>query len=255
MRKNYLVSYVAILSFLLSASWAHAHMFWLNVNYDTPKAGEPVQVEIGFGHKFPQDEEIKTARLGPVRAVGPDGRAVALKKLSPITYELVPKADGVYVITAQLVPGFVTRTPRGMKMQTKKGVPDANYCFRFDMAAKTLVNVGKPKSGFDRRGHSTLEIMPLKNLNSLKVGETLPVKVMFQGKPLAGAEVKFTHDGWSDPDKPFAILGKTNTRGEIQVKPDKPGRWLLIASHKTPYANPEECDENFYGASLTWRVR
>ena len=255
MRKNYLISYAAILSFLLSASWAQAHMFWLNVSHDTPKAGKPVQVEIGFGHKFPQGEEIKAERLGPVKALGPDGQEVTLKKLSPTTYELVPGADGVYVISAQLAPGFVTRTPQGMKMQSKKGVPDANYCFRFDMAAKTLVNVGKPKPGFARRAQNTLEIIPLKNLNRLKVGETLPVKVMFQGKPLAGAEIKFTHDGWSNPDKPFAILGKTDAQGEIQVKPDKPGRWLLISSHKTPYDNPEECDDNFYSASLTWRVR
>src|SRR4030042_1740365 len=136
MRKNYLVSYAAILSFLLSASWAHAHMFWLNVNHDTPTAGKPVPVEIGFGHKFPKDEEIKAERLGPVKALGPDGQEVTLKKLSPTTYELVPGADGVYVISAQLAPGFVTRTPQGMKMQSKKGVAHANYCFRFDMDAK-----------------------------------------------------------------------------------------------------------------------
>jgi uncharacterized GH25 family protein len=255
MKKTWFFLTLALTAVLVFPISSQAHMFWLLTDRDTPKVNEAVQVEIGFGHKFPRDEEIKAERLGSIKCVGPDGREVALKKISPIRYELVPSQKGVYVIAAQVVPGFVTRTPKGMKMGKKKEVPDANLCFRFDMAGKTLVNVGAQKQGFDRRAPSTLEIMPRKNLNNLKVGKTLPVRVIFQGKPLAGAEIKFTHDGWSDPKTPFAILGKTDAKGEIQVKLDKPGRWLLVASHKTPYNNPEECDENFYSASLTWRVR
>jgi len=255
MQKIWISLTLALAAVLVLPMSSQAHMFWLLTDKDAPKVNEPVQVEIGFGHKFPKDEEIKAERLGPVKAIGPDGQEVALKKLSTATYELTPSAAGVYAISAQMIPGFVTRTPQGMKMGTKKGVPDANFCFRFDMAGKTLVNVGEQKQGFDRSVQSTLEIMPLKNPHALKVGENLPVKVTFQGKPLAGTEIKFTHDGWHDPDKPFATLGKTDAQGEIQVKLDKPGRWLLIASHKTPYDKPDECDENFFSASLTWRVR
>ncbi|MFZ5448975.1 MAG: DUF4198 domain-containing protein [Thermodesulfobacteriota bacterium] len=255
MKKIWIILTLVLAAVLVLPMSSQAHMFWLLTDKDSPKVNETVQVEIGFGHKFPKDEEIKAERLGPVKAVGPDGQEVTLKKLSTTTYELTPSTPGIYLISAQLVPGFVTRTPQGMKMQTKKGVPDANFCFRFDMAGKTLVNVGEVKQGYDRSAQSTLEIMPLKAPHTLKTGETLPVKVTFQGKPVAGAEIKFTHDDWSDPDKPFATLGKTDAQGEIQVKLDKPGRWLLVASHKTPYDKPDECDENFFSASLTWRVK
>lgn len=255
MRKKSLIFAVTVLTFLLSVSWAQAHMFWLNVNHFNAKVGEPVQVDIGFGHKFPQDEEIKGERLAFIKAVAPDGKQVALKKISTSRYEFVPQAPGVYVISTQMVPGFVTRTRKGMKLGSKKGVPDANFCFHFEMAAKTLLSVGNPKQGFERRTRSTLEIIPLKRLNTLKTGDTLPVKVMFQGKALKGAEVRFTHDGWPDPNKPFATLGKTDTQGKIQVKLDKAGRWLLTASHKTQYSDPEECDENLYSSSLTYLVR
>lgn len=254
MRKTWYFLTLALTAVLIFPLSSQAHMFWLLADQDNPKVNQPVQVEIGFGHKFPKDEEIKAERLSSVKAVGPDGQEVALKKISTTRYELVPSQKGVYVIAAQMAPGFVTRTPKGMKMGTKKEVPDANLCFRFDFAGKTLVNVDAPKQGFDRLAQSALEIVPLKNLDALKVGETLPVKVLFQGKPLAGAKIEFTHEG-ADPQNPFAVLGKTDAQGEIQVKLDKPGRWLLDASHKTPYSNPEECDENFYRASLTWRVR
>jgi uncharacterized GH25 family protein len=255
MKKCWLVLTLALTAALVLPLSSQAHMLWLLTDKEAPKVNKPVQVEIGFGHKFPKDEEIKAERLGPVKAIGPNGQELALKKLSATAYGFTPPAAGVYVITAQLVPGFVCRTAKGMKMGTKKEFPEANVCFRFDMGGKTLVNVGNSKQGFDRCVAKTLEILPLKNPATLKVGATLPVKVMFKGKPLAGAEIKYTHDGWSDPNKPFGTLGKTNAQGEIQVKLDKPGRWLLIASHKTPYDKPQVCDENFFSTSLTCRVR
>ncbi|OPX20852.1 MAG: hypothetical protein BZ151_01680 [Desulfobacca sp. 4484_104] len=253
MNKSWIILALALTLILPISS--QAHMIWLLTDQDVVQVKQPVKIEIGWGHKFPKDEEIKAERLGAVKAVGPEGREVALKKISSSQYELVPPATGVYLISAQLVPGFATRTPQGMKMQSKKGVPDANYCFRFDMAAKTLVNVGNAQPGAERLVQSSLEIVPLKNPVAVKVGDTLPVRVMFQGKPQAGVKVEYTHENWADPQKPLATLGQTNDQGEIQVKVDQPGQWLLLASHKTPYAEPEECDDNFYRATLTWRVR
>jgi len=255
MKKNYIVIYCTVFIFLLFASWAQAHMFWLLADKDAPKVNEPVQVEIGFGHKFPKDEEIKEERLGAVKALGPGGQELALKKISTTRYEFVPPKKGVYLLSAQMAQGFVTRTPQGMKMQNKKGVADANFCFHFDMAAKTFVNVGGQKQGFDQSAQTVLEIVPLQDPRTLKPGARLPLQVRFQGKPLAGSEVKFTHDNWPDPQKPFATIGKTDFQGKIQVKIDKPGKWLIMAGHKTPYAPQEECDENFYSASLTLTVR
>jgi uncharacterized GH25 family protein len=253
MKRKWIIFTLALV--LLFPLTSQAHMFWLLTDKDAPKVNEPVQVEIGFGHKFPQVEQLKEERLDTVKVLGADGRELPLKKISTTRYEFVPPAAGVYLISAQLVPGFVTRTPQGMKMQNKKGIADANFCFHFDMAAKTFVNVGGQKRGFGQSARSTLEIVPLKDPRTLKAGASLPVQVKFQGKALAGAEVKFTHDHWPDPQKPFVIVGKTDAQGKIQVKLDKPGRWLLMAGHKTPYAPQEECDENFYAASLTFTVR
>jgi uncharacterized GH25 family protein len=255
MKKPSLVILVAVFCFLLSASWAQAHMLWLIPDKDAPQVNEAIQVEVCFGHKFPKDEELKEGRLGFIKAVGPDGQEVALKKISTATYAFTPPSAGAYLISAKLAPGFVTRTAQGMKMQTKKGLPDAKNCFHFDMGGKTIVNVGGQTQGFDRSSRSALEIVPLKNVNDLKIGETLPVRIIFQGKPLAGAEVTLTFETWADPKNPFALRGKTDDKGEFLVKLDKPGRWLLVASHKTPYDNQEECDENLFSTSLTWRVR
>lgn len=243
---------------VLAGVWpvqAEAHIFWLLADQAIPAVGKPVQVEIGFGHKFPKDEEIKAERLQFIKVVGQGSKEVPLKKISPIRYEFIPPAAGTYVVAAQMLPGFVTRTPQGMKMQTKKGVPDANLCFRFDFATKTLVSVGADPQGFDQSVNSSLEVRPQKNPGVLKVGDGFPVKVIFQGKPLADAEVKVTNDTWNDPKDPFALKGKTDAQGDFLLQLDKPGRWLIIASHKTPYHDLAECDENMYQGSLTFQVR
>jgi len=233
---------------------SEAHFFWLLSDQASSEVGKPVQVEIGFGHKFPKDEEIKPERLQFIKVLGPGGQEVPLKKDSAVRYKFIPPTAGTYVVLAQMLPGFVTRTPQGMKMQNKKGIPDANLCFRFDFATKTLVSAGKNPEGFDQSVKSTLEVIPLKDPGSLKAGDELPVKVIFQGKPLSGAEIKVTNDKWNDPKEPFALKAKTDAQGELRLKLDKPGRWLIIASHKTPYHDLTECDDNMYQGSLTFGV-
>jgi uncharacterized GH25 family protein len=247
-----------ILLLVLALVWptnTGAHIFWLLSDNANPEVGKPVLVEIGFGHKFPKDEDLKAERLQSIKVFAPGGRELPLKKISTIQHEFTPPASGTYVIAAQMLPGFVTRTPQGMKMQNKKGVPDANLCFRFDFATKTLVSAGGNPQGFDQSTKSTLEVLPLKAPGALKVGDDLPVKVIFQDQPLADAEIKMTNDQWNDPQEPFALKAKTDAQGEFKLKLDKPGKWLVIASHKTPYHDLSECDDNLYQGSLTFEVK
>ncbi len=248
--KKVLLAVFALLTFALPLP-VQAHLFWLLPEPAVSPSGQPVQVEIGFGHKFPKDEELKAERLEFFKVLGPDGKEVPIKQVSPVRYEFNPAQVGTYLVVAAMKPGFVSRTPEGMKMANKKEAPNATNCFRFDFAAKTLVNVGSGAMGFDRPVQSSLEIVPLKSPTNLKVGEELPVQVLFQGKPLPEVEVKATHDQWQDPNDLFAVKGKTDAQGKYTLKIDKPGRWLLAVNHKTPYPDPAEADDNFYLGSLT----
>lgn len=240
---------------LLFPATSQAHIFWLLPEAAVSEVGKPVRVGIGFGHKFPKDEEIKAERLQFIKVLGPDGKEVPVTKVSAAQYEFTPAAPGAYAVVTQMLPGFVSRTKDGMKMQTKREVPDANLCFRFDFAAKTLVTTGNVAQGFDQSVKSSLEVMPLKAPGSLKVGEEFPFRVLFQGKPLAGADISVTHDNWQDPKELFALKAKTDAQGEFRLQPDKPGRWLIIANHTTPYHDLAECDENKYLGSLTVEVK
>ncbi|MEW6387988.1 MAG: DUF4198 domain-containing protein [Thermodesulfobacteriota bacterium] len=255
MRQKLLLVFAVALALIWTGSQARAHVLWLLVEQSSPKVGKPVKVDIGWGHKFPKDEDIKEGRLGAIKALGPDGQEFPLKKISTTQYEFTPPKAGVYVVSAQVVPGFLSKTAEGFKLQKKTEVPGAVSCFHFDMSTKTVLNVGGPRQGFDRSVRTALEIVPRKNPNTLKAGDTLPVKVYFEGAPLAGAEVKAAQEKPADSKKPFFLVGKTNAQGEVQVKLDQPGKWLLVTFHKTPYQPAAECDDNRYTASLTFIVR
>lgn len=252
--KKILLTCIALVVFSLPVT-AQAHLFWLIPEPAVSETGKPVQVEIGFGHKFPKDEELKAERLQFFKVIGPDGKELPLKQLSAVRSEFIPTMNGTYLVVAQMRPGFVSRTPEGMKMASKKEAPTASNCFRFDFAAKTLVTIGPTAPGFDRSGPASVEIIPLTSPAALKVGEELPVRVLFQGKPLANVEIKATHDRWQDLKEMFAVTGKTDAQGEYRLKLATPGQWLVAVYHKTPYHDLAECDENLYLGSLMVAVK
>lgn len=244
----------AVLVGLLAAHQAQAHMFWLVADRDTPAPGQTVQVEVGWGHKFPRDEEIKAERLASVKVMDAQGRELSLTQVSPTLYEFVPSQAGVYLVLAQVAPDFLSKTPEGFKLQSKQDLPEALFCFRFDMTAKTVLTTGPTAEGFDRNLGAPLEIIPLSNPAALATGQTLALRVMFQGEPLPDAEVKVIPATSASPAAAVAAA-KTDARGEARTTLHQPGRWLFHVTHKTPYAPPEECDEHSYSSSLTVNVR
>ena len=101
-------------------------------------------------------------------------------------------------------------------------------------------------------GHK-LEIIPLKDPSNLREGDYMPIKVIFEGKPLR-APVAATYAGFST-DKAIAYATKTNKEGMAKIKIIKSGIWLVIVKHKVPYPDPAECDTISCSSALTFEVK
>jgi len=253
------------LMFVCVTSTANGHMFWLNASNYSPKAGETVWLEIGFGHQFPRDELIKEGRVEQVYALGPSGKELNVQKIFPSFYQFTPPTEGAYQIIATMKPGFVSKTTDGRKLGSKKDHSNAVDCFAFRMTAKALISVGPSKGGPSKESKKPLEILALKNPVNLKVGQTLPLKVMFNGRPLAGAEVKAAHTGHTTHKKDqhahtghgkgmhqhWAQEAESNSEGIVQIILTFKGPWMFTTSHKTPYPDKNECDDYSYRTSLT----
>jgi len=93
--------------------------------------------------------------------------------------------------------------------------------------AKTYVRVGEPsedRSWAEPLGLA-LEMVPEKDPTRLKAGETLPLRVFWEGKPIPGLSV-----GSVGAAPGHGSLQKTDTEGRVSVLLDRPGSWLLRAT-------------------------
>ena len=108
---------------------------------------------------------------------------------------------------------------------------------RFDLAAAT------------RPVGQELEIVPLANPNTVAAGKLLPLQVLYQGKPLAGATVVATADTVINQDTDAMMdhreingySAKTDAQGRVNFLPLVEGQWKVKVVHKAPFADPKVC--------------
>jgi nickel transport protein len=102
-------------------------------------------------------------------------------------------------------------------------------------------------------GHD-LEIVPLSDPDRTKPGQNLRVKVLFRGKPLAGAEVERGDGITAVPEKDIPRF-KTDDEGVASVPIVGTGAHLLVIDHKvTPSAVPDQANSDLFNATLWFEV-
>ncbi len=251
MKKLNLIITLGILITCIVTS-AQAHMLWLNASNYAPKPGETVWIEIGWGHKYPRDQVMTEGRLERLYVIDAKGQELSVKKIFPSFYKFTPLTKGVCQIVGKLNPVFISKTTEGRKLGNKKSVSDVVSCTQYIMNAKAMIEVGGDKEGFSRQSTELLEILPLKDPGSLAVGDTLPVKIMFKGKPLAGTKLQCTYTGYeADKEKHWAVEKESDSKGIVRVKLNSKGQWLFNTNHKAPYPDKSEADEYSYRTCLT----
>ena len=238
---------------------AHAHFMWLNAHDYTPKANQTARFTVGWGHAFynPVGDILEGSdMLGGISMIDLQGKTIAIKPVNSFQYESERQLpQGTYLALVNRKEGFSTKTVDGYKHQSRKGLKNVIHSRYTGMYGKAIINVGKPAdtpSIFKPVGDA-LEIVPLVNPASLKVGDYFRFKLLYQGKPVA-EYINATYVGFSQ-DNVWAYSTRTGSNGEGEVKMLQSGVWVLKANHKAPYPKPEEADEYSYTTSLTFEVR
>jgi uncharacterized GH25 family protein len=219
---------------------ASAHNLWLNPGDYYPQVGTTVDIGIGWGHTYPadrNDQEVKEDRVQEISAVDPDGLTTALTRVSPALYKLSVDKPGAYLVTAKIKSGCFTMTAEGRKWGDKKAVADPIKCVNYHIEAKTVILAGESNGNLGFATGQPLEVIPLSDLNSLKNGGKLDIKVLFQGSPLPNATVRATYAG-------FAVPGSAH-----HASSQKSGK-----KAKTHYPDKETCDEYMYNQAFTFQV-
>jgi uncharacterized GH25 family protein len=261
---------IAISTFVSLAGHArvHGHDLWL-IPPESAKRGEPTTIEAHSGMDFPKSEHAPdTAAFVRRIAIEPDGVERAIEaagredKSGLLRFQ--PTKPGTHIIAVETQPKLITLEadqfneylvadglPHIYRLRAKEQSLDQPGRERYSKFPKALLQIGDAQAGDSSRVLGmTLEIVPLANPFQLKVGDTLRVRVLFRGEPLADANLGWDHPGDGEP--PSGTV-RTDSKGEALLPIARTGLMAIRLTHMTRPKTDDYEWESFW-STLTFRI-
>jgi uncharacterized GH25 family protein len=269
-RASRVLSAFLLVLFAISAT---AHDFWIQPNdyWVNPLTAVAFTLQVGHG-PFRQRSPIPLGRIARFGTISIDGSRIDLRDRlqlggqsedghiafsKPGTYVLVMETDARaqshlpairfndYLKVEGLTPALEQRE----RTHRLSADGSENYSRR----AKSLVQVGPPEAASQAQVTQPLglplEIVPEQNPYAVPKPSALPVRVIFEGQPLAGALVKLTnleHD-----EAPFE-MHLTDREGRARFSMPTRGAWLLNVIWTKVLPDTRETDFETVFSSLSF---
>lgn len=231
-----------------------AHDVWLTISGPAARR----HAIVNYGH--PDDRPPALAdKVVDFFAITPKGRNSLLEGLAAASDNGVqvvrskPFDDaGHTLLAARYDNGFWVKTSDGLyRNATRRLIQDAAESIWSGKFAKAITGADAPWQ--QPLGHD-LELVPLTDPAKAKPGETLKVKVVFRGKPLADAEVE-RGDGKTAVAEKDIPRFKTDADGVATIAIARRGPHLLVIDHReSPSATPDQATADLYNATLWFDV-
>ena len=193
-----------------------------------------------YGHRGGELLDLDPAKVKVVRCQRGGAPAVDVRAASTPGPKELRTPSRCDVASAFLDGGFWSLTPDGERNLPRNEVPDAVRSWRSKQFAK-WIDVRSPVAGAVLGDE--LEIVPVGDLSRVHQGDKATFRVLWQGRPVAGAVLAIDH-------KP---IGETDTSGECRVKVRAAEVESVSVTLKRPLGTPE-ADTLLSEASLTFEV-
>jgi len=223
------------------ASASFAHDTWIMCTPPVIESSAPVSLHVTSGMAFPafdtapKPERIKHCQW---RIGGKQGSFSEFQTDDPASLVVAGRVhtDGVAVIYAEfhpkeidLQPDEVTHyldeigAPEGVRRAIEKAGAGATFHETYTKHAKTYLRVGEKGDATGCLGPVgfAIDFLPARDPTTLKVGDTLTVKVIRGGDELSGYSVG-TVSGTGKTS-----MQRTNQNGMVTVEITAPGWWLV----------------------------
>lgn len=250
----------ALLLALLGTSSAHAHMpYVLPTLFDLGKS-DHVTVEAAFAEDaFLPEVAMRDAPfhlIAPDGARLPTGTVTHLRDLS--IFEAAIPADGTYRVTSGQRAGRkgkMFKVGNEWKMRGEGGEPPA-HAEQVDVQSMTLADAyvtrGQPSDAALKPLGKALEIRAITHPNRIVAGSDASFALLFDGKPLANADISlFRSAGVYDGRKMVAQV-KTGADGRFSLKPEDAGTYLILVRHRSTAPAGSETPYCSYTYTLTF---
>ena len=185
----------------------------------------------------------KLVHLSALSAQGSKTLAAKAEAGAPILKAALA-GPGDALVSAAYDSGFWVRTRAGeWRNADRRAVPEAE---RSQWSMKFAKVVLGPEAPWDRVLGQTLEIVPLEA--PTRAAAALRVRVLFEGRPVAGAEIAVTSGEAAEATRVTA-----DAEGVAQVPLAQAGQQILAVGHRVkPSRTPALADADSYTASLAF---
>ncbi len=227
------VAIVTALFFFQTAS-ADAHDYWIE------QKGEGLMLVFGHGS---QRLDFEVGKVSALKAIDDQGKEIPVQKEKKGKGLLLKVNGQPTMVTAIIDNGYWSKTIYGWKEEPKRKASRVVEAIRQLFYTRMLIS-WTDAAQTAASGHS-IAIIPLQNPFALKAGESLQVKVLYNGTPLSDAEMNGGEHN---------ALGKTDKEGTIKV-PVAAGVNLLSIEYKEKIKDDPDADMLDQTATLTFEVK
>lgn len=268
-----------------AVSVGEAHDFWIIPNAFTAPLDTRMAVRGQTSSHFPTSLSAVTPdRIAEARVLTAD-RDVAISDLSVNGTSLIlghrPAGVGQHVIGVRVAPRNVRESPASFRRYLDlEGAPEALVRYeregllppvggdsitrRYAKYAKTFVEVGTGRRAFARTLGHPLEIVPLSDPGTLRLGDTLRLRLVMLGKPAAAAKL---HAGSVPASTALAdtLAAQRAAAGDVSVETDnagafaiplrRAGLWNVRTIQIVPAEKGSGADWDVHWATITFVVK
>jgi hypothetical protein len=243
-----------------------AHDMWIDPTTFSPESGQIVGVRLRVGQDLLGDPIPRaTALINQFIVEDAGGRKplVGREGADPAGFLRVAM-PGLLVIGYSSNPSLVELTPEKFNQYLKEEGLDAVAALRarrnetgakaheiFSRCAKSLISSGSVKEGQgDRPLGFTLELVAEQNPYALRAGQDLPVRLIYENRPLGGALVVAMNR--QNPSE--KLTARTDRDGRVRFRLQPGGMWLVKAVHMVPAPAGGSAEWASFWASLTFEL-
>lgn len=251
---------------LLLASIATAHDLWIVPSKFKPAAGEIITASLQVGQRMHGEplaripplidrfvlwrDGVEAPVVGRANADPAGTMRVADKGLQWIVYQSNP-----YPLSLDAAKFTDYLRDEGLEKiiaaRAKSGQSATPSRERFYRCAKSLLAAdGNTTGKFDTPLGLTLELIPRSNPYALHAGGTLPVALLFRGKPIANVLIVAMNR--DDPDDAVAV--RTDAKGRASLRLKRAGFWLIKAVNMEAAPADSGVDWESWWASITFEL-
>jgi uncharacterized GH25 family protein len=234
-------AFLTVLLGMAAAGMVCAHEFFVIPREAKDyRAGDTIPLAVLSTHYFMVGEEIETpAAVNDVYVLQSGGRtslpltanegqlryetSYTLKDNSPAI--LVGNRTGAYYCIFTDGSFADGKRDEVSRANPQKTIGRSYFYAKF---SKTYLNPEPGDALYKEPLGQTLEIVPLTNPAKIARGKNAEFQVLYQGRPLANAEVSATYDGY-DPrtENSYALTATTKQSGRVRFKISRSGIWLV----------------------------